>query len=452
MTEMSEELSGKKRLAGGYRHALTAADVFFGAFVILMVAIAAISWLRGDAPLTDLLMMVAFLFVNIVLSEISRRSGRPDRIEHVRMVVGGIVTTAGYLIVRGPLAPWWPGFMVLSLGGAIGFGLLRQKPHWGRIAVAYYLSLFVGAELYQPKVDNGYAFALQIGIVATIGLMFAEIMSLLGKTLQQEYAQGLKLKEARDALFSEMEVAQDIQTLLLPKAPKLTDAEVAGRMLTATEVGGDYYDVIESRHGRTLLAIGDVSGHGVTSGLTMMMARTALIGAIESRPEASLYETYRVLNSCVRESLERMGLAMYMTFGLFEYHGHGRYTAVGRHLPVLIYRQNSKTIEEVELKGYWLGVVDELPAKDFEETQIELQHGDLLFLYTDGIVEHAGADGEMFGDERLHDAIVEYAPQGSNAVIEGVVAALKAYSPMQDDDVTMLVVSYTGAAQAGAAA
>ena len=294
-----ETAQGVKRLAGGYTRALWAADVFFGGFVILMVLIAGVGWLRGDAPPRDLVAMVVFLIVNIAVGEVSRRINRPMLAELIRHVVGGIVLPIIFLVVSGPLAPWWPGFLVLGLGASIGAGLLTQKPKLARLAVMYYLALFALATFLRREPVDLYRFVLHLGVIAMAGLMFAEVMALLGRALQQEYEASRDLAAARDALFAEVEVAQEIQTLLLPRKPTLAGHEVVGRMVTATEVGGDYYDVIESSSGRTLLAIGDVSGHGVASGLTMMMARTSLVGALEATPDATLGELYQVLNRCV---------------------------------------------------------------------------------------------------------------------------------------------------------
>jgi serine phosphatase RsbU (regulator of sigma subunit) len=267
----------------------------------------------------------------------------------------------------------------------------------------------------------------------------------------------LELRSARDALFAEMEVAQEIQTLLLPKEHELDGNSVSGLMVPASEVGGDYYDVIVSDSGRTFVAIGDVSGHGVTSGLTMMMARASLLGALAADPNASLEALYRILNRCLRQNLERMELNLYMTFALFEYVGQGRFEGVGRHLPVLVYRQASAQVEEIDLEGMWLGVLPDLPAKLLPRVRIELGAGDVLFLYTDGIIEHPcdrperadrtsdrAGDRGMFGFDRLKDALRRSAPNDTRSVISTVMKELTSYGKTQDDDVTMLVVKYTG--------
>jgi serine phosphatase RsbU (regulator of sigma subunit) len=253
----------------------------------------------------------------------------------------------------------------------------------------------------------------------------------------------LELRGARDALFAEMEVAQEIQTLLLPKEHELDGNIVSGLMVPASEVGGDYYDVIVSDSGRTFIAIGDVSGHGVTSGLTMMMARASLLGALAADPNAPLEALYRILNRCLRQNLERMELNLYMTFALFEYVGPGQFDGVGRHLPALIYRKDKRDVDEIDLDGMWLGVLPDLPPKLLPRVRITLAAGDVLFLYTDGIVEHEGERG-MFGFDRLKDTLRRSAHEDARTVISTVMKELTTHGKTQDDDVTMLVVKYTG--------
>lgn len=253
----------------------------------------------------------------------------------------------------------------------------------------------------------------------------------------------IELRGARDALFAEMEVAQKIQTLLLPREPGLPGYVLSGQMTPASEVGGDYYDVIETEAGRRLIAVGDVSGHGVTTGLTMMMVRASLVSTLESRADATLAELYMAMNRCLCRNLERMNLRLYMTFALLEHDGGGKFRVVGAHLPALIYRAAKGVVEEVEIAGVWLGVIDQVTPDLVPETDIELGKGDTMLLLTDGVVEHDGADG-MFGFERVHAELAAQAEHGPAQVIEGLTAKLAAHGETQDDDMTMLALKYMG--------
>ncbi|HEX2687124.1 MAG TPA: SpoIIE family protein phosphatase [Kofleriaceae bacterium] len=253
----------------------------------------------------------------------------------------------------------------------------------------------------------------------------------------------IELRGARDALFAEVEVAHKIQTLLLPRKPALPGFLISGRMTPATEVGGDYYDVIETEHGRRLVAIGDVSGHGVTTGLTMMMVRTSLVSALESLGDATLSELYAVMNRSLCRNLERMNLRLYMTFALIEHDGGGRFRMVGAHLPAVIYRAATQSIEEIELTGVWLGVISEIAPARAPEIQFELAQGDTLLLLTDGVIEHTGPSG-MFGFSRVHAVLAANADHGPAQVIEALTAQLAAHGGTQDDDITLLAMKYVG--------
>ncbi|HET6612889.1 MAG TPA: SpoIIE family protein phosphatase [Kofleriaceae bacterium] len=398
---------------------------------------------RGDMNYRAPLAILGFVVANIILSQLSFRATRPYVFEVARAVAGAVVAPGAYLLVSGPLSPWWPGFLIMCLGGSIVLGLITADPRWGRRLVIYYLLLLVGAMFLRDGRIDWYSLALNGGVVAMVGLLFAQIMSLLGQTLRKVHDRSVELAAARDALFAEVEVAHDIQTLLLPRDPILPGSTVRGKMLPAAEVGGDYYDVIDMHGGRKFIAIGDVSGHGVTSGLTMMMARSSLLGVLEANPDITVGEAYRVLNRALRDNLERMGASMYMTFALMESLSDGRFVGVGRHLPFMIYRAARHEVEELELEGMWLGVLDDLPGDLLHEVEIKLDHGDLLVLYTDGIIEHF-AGGEMFGFDRLKSVIRDHAKKGADHVIGGILSEVESFGNAVEDDLTLFVIDHSG--------
>lgn len=138
-----------------------------------------------------------------------------------------------------------------------------------------------------------------------------------------------------------------------------------------------------------------------------------------------------------------MDLRLYMTFALLEHDGGGKFRAVGAHLPALIYRAARKEVEEVEIAGVWLGVIDQVTPDLVPETEITLAKGDTMLLLTDGVVEHDGPEG-MFGFERVHAELAAQAELGPAQVIEGITARLAAHGATQDDDVTMLALRYVG--------
>jgi hypothetical protein len=400
---------------------------------------------------------------------------RPDRVVLAAQIVGLAVAAVLLLllIVRaGAFRGREQVAMLILVGGVFGptgAAIVEiARTHAGDFFFSFFLIYFAFTSLFPADVKWILATSLAL-IGSTIGarvlaagnfsfdgnlarnLNYLAELTFIGVVLNRvlcrlffdERRAQIELRGARDALFAEMEVAQEIQTLLLPKEHLLDGNIVSGLMVPASEVGGDYYDVIVSDSGRTFICIGDVSGHGVTSGLTMMMARASLLGALEANPTAPLEVLYRVLNRCLRHNLERMELNLYMTFALFEHEGEGRFSAVGRHLPALVYRKASNTIEELDLEGMWLGVLPDLPPRMLPRKSVVLHPGDSLFLYTDGIVEHSSDEG-MFGFDRLKALLLATADHDAREVIATLMRALTAHSKNQDDDLTILVVKHTG--------
>ena len=247
-----------------------------------------------------------------------------------------------------------------------------------------------------------------------------------------------ELRRMSDTLFWEMQVARDIQTLLVPDEIDIPEHQVAGMMVPAVTVGGDYYDVLGAGN-RRFLAVGDVSGHGMTTGLTMMMVRASLVGSLAARPDAGLPQIYARLNDALRLNLSRMGLRLYMTFALVEVMGGGKLRAVGGHLPALIWRRATTRIEEIELAGTWLGMLDTIPLETLSVTEVTLAPGDTMLLYTDGVVERMAGD-EIYGWDRLKQVLA--AGAAPRQLVRDVLADVERFGGEQEDDMTLLAVRY----------
>ncbi len=436
----SSEISAPS-LGEGHVEPLKGLDIFMGGFCVISFLTSIVAWNLGYTSTASPISIALFLITNLLISQISFRSHAPYKVEIGRAIAGAIIAPGTFLLVDGWMTGWWPGFLIMCLGGCIILGLLTQKPFFGALLVFYYSVLFFLTAYFGNNSTSTYQLAMNIAVIAMVGLTFSQTMSLLGQSLHKEYLQRIELKKTKDALFAEMAVAQEIQTLLLPRSPTLPYALVTGKMVPATEVGGDYYDVIKTPSGRHFIAIGDVSGHGVTSGLTMMMARASLVGALESLPNANLATIYQIVNQCLMDNLERMALDLYMTFALIEYEPGGIFRSVGKHLPFFIYRRNENRIDEIELRGTWLGIIEKLPQEKLPEIEFSLREGDRLFLYTDGSVEHFNNNNsEMFGSHRLHDLILNGKSDSAATLIENILTSLRDHSPVFEDDVTFLVV------------
>jgi serine phosphatase RsbU (regulator of sigma subunit) len=257
--------------------------------------------------------------------------------------------------------------------------------------------------------------------------------------------QTAELQRALAELWSEMDLARKIQTVLVPSEPKAPGFEIAAEMRPAATVGGDYFDVFEMG-GATWFLIGDVSGHGVTAGLIMMMAQTAVRTTVETLSRHGETPTpARVLalvNGAIRANIEKIGKDQYMTVTALCVRD-GVVQHAGLHQDILVYRAATGTIEAIETNGIWLGVVDDAAPLLADET-FELHDGDAMLLYSDGIVEgRLAGTHETFGPDRLQAVFLDGMKTGTAP--SGLVATLLEESGKLDitDDVTVLVARKT---------
>ena len=274
-------------------------------------------------------------------------------------------------------------------------------------------------------------------------------IGLLGRSFNDMIA---KLRISRDELRSkerlerELEIATVIQTLLLPAQPALDGYDVAARMVPAEEVGGDFYDLHQASGG-SWVAIGDVSGHGVTPGLIMMMVQSMLSAIARQSPEVGQKytprEVLRVVNAALHDNLRtRMHDDNYMTMVLLKHMGGGKFRYAGAHESILIYRRATHQVETLPTDGTWLGLQDDI-GPFLEEHEVELEPGDAMVLYTDGITEAKNPQGVQYNLDRLRDMLIR---QGSlsmpsaQKIRDGIVDDVMTWSRTRQDDVTVMVL------------
>ena len=243
----------------------------------------------------------------------------------------------------------------------------------------------------------------------------------------------------------ELETARRIQSAILPEVPKrILDFELASIYLPATEVGGDFYDVRALGDGRLALAIGDVAGHGVSSGLVMSMARAALL--VQARFDPEVEGVVHALNRVVCESGPRL-LTTLCYLVLDPRSSRARFACAGHLWPYLVSRSGDVTA--LQSTSYPLGVRAQL---DLDVREQALQPGDVLVLTSDGLVEARRLGGEEpFGYERLEESLRRRAGSGGDRLMQGLLEDLEIFlgagrrvdlaSVEREDDLTVLVVT-----------
>jgi Na+/proline symporter len=239
-------------------------------------------------------------------------------------------------------------------------------------------------------------------------------------------------------LQRELDIAKDIQLGLLPTAvPEIPGVRLAGVCVPAKDVGGDYYDYLLQPDGRLGLVIADVSGHNVGAALLMAETRT-LIRARQGQigtPRDILAE----LNRFFYEDLSRAELFVTMFFLEFDPENRQTVYASAGHSPALLWQKAAGTCRRLDAEGLILGVRREFP---YEQESIRLAPGDVLLLYTDGVIEAANADHELFGEERLAEVLRDAHQRSPQELIELIFQRARLFSGSQtfNDDVSLVVM------------
>jgi serine phosphatase RsbU (regulator of sigma subunit) len=244
----------------------------------------------------------------------------------------------------------------------------------------------------------------------------------------------------RETIQSELRVASRIQAQLLPRSePVLPWLEVFGRMKTAKEVGGDYYDYIQTPQGEVYCAIGDVSGKGVPAGLVMVMARSILHSLLDAGAKdlrAVAVETNRLLKKDLKPG-------MFLSLLLLWCDSKTRTLKLAGcgHEKPLIYRYKKNAVERVELGGTVLGVVAD-NSKNVDLKEVVLEPGDQLLLYTDGVTESQDAASKPFTLAKLEKTLATHGRDTPAQLLDSVVAAVEkhAHGREQHDDITMIAL------------
>jgi serine phosphatase RsbU (regulator of sigma subunit) len=257
----------------------------------------------------------------------------------------------------------------------------------------------------------------------------------------RELERALELVEENVRLHKELEIGARIQTGILPTALDVPGLELAASMLTASEVGGDYYDILPRPDG-AWIGIGDVAGHGLNAGVVMLMTQSAISTLGRERPDAQPSEILCVANELVFDNVRhRLRRDEHVTLSLLRYERNGRVLFAGAHEDILVHRARSGQCERVATPGTWLGLKRDIRSVTTDH-ELMLEQGDTLVLYTDGVIEAMSASREQFGLPRLSSIVEEHARDGSAAIRDRIVAELARWSPTRADDMTIVVARH----------
>ncbi len=223
------------------------------------------------------------------------------------------------------------------------------------------------------------------------------------------------------------------QSMLATPIPCHPDLDIAAFMVTAKELGGDYYDFHLGEDGTLTIAIGDATGHGARAGL-MVSATKSLFKALGHTSD--LLKLVRQLTETLK-SLNLRGLYMHLTLGRYL---NGRLDLVVAGMPpVLVYRQASRSVKHVVLKGMPLGSFPEFP---YQRCTLRLKRGDTVLLMSDGLLELRNPEGEQLGSERVFAMFSEAATRSAQNIIDHLRKKGTAWvgKTALSDDITFVVL------------
>jgi phosphoserine phosphatase RsbU/P len=254
-----------------------------------------------------------------------------------------------------------------------------------------------------------------------------------------EMAAGLK---ERDQMRQSLFLAREVQQNLLPAAnPKIKGLDIAGSSIYCDETGGDYYDFIlkdADQDAQIGIAIGDVSGHGISSALLMAAVRSSL--RQRSFLPGSAAEIISDVNRQLVADVEDSGQFVTMFYMMLDLKKkHLQYVRAG-HDPAIFYDPDTDAFKELGGTGMALGVDKNWNVK--AHTISALKNGDIIFLSTDGIWEARNLDGEMFGKEPIYDIIRNNSSSSANEILNAMTESLKSFQKGAkiEDDITLVII------------
>ena len=243
----------------------------------------------------------------------------------------------------------------------------------------------------------------------------------------------------KERLARELEIAARIQISILPRKLDGENLEMSARMITASEVGGDYYDVLTVDDG-CWIAIGDVSGHGLTSGLVMMMVQTAVASLVRSQPDTSPREVLRTINRVLHENIHgRLEAQRHMTLSLMRYRRDGTIVVAGAHMDAVVWRSATRAVELLPTPGTFIGISEDIDWVNVETTW-RIDPGDVFVLLSDGVTEAEDSGGQPFGYEGVSALLERHATEPVEAIRDSLFEAVLRHSPVLADDATLLAM------------
>jgi serine phosphatase RsbU (regulator of sigma subunit) len=246
--------------------------------------------------------------------------------------------------------------------------------------------------------------------------------------------------EIRERHRQEMALARSIQTSVLPRTFELPGFDISAVMMPAEEVGGDFYE-FRPVDGGAWIGVGDVTGHGVTSGLIMMMAQSMFtILCEQSNGHVTPAKFVTLLNRAMYYNLRsRLAQDRFMTLVVAKIDREGKMVFAGAHTDLLIYRAATRNVERIPTDGLWVGITDDIAHVTADST-VTLARGDVALFHTDGVTEARNSAGECFDLDRLTNQLRDLHDAPASDIVTRIAHSAWSWAGTPKDDVSLLAV------------
>lgn len=303
-----------------------------------------------------------------------------------------------------------PGEYVFQVTGSNNDGLWNEKPAEVQVSV------------FPPPWATWWAYAIYFILIST-GIYY--------------YLQYVKERDKREneelRKTEELELARQFQLDLLPSyIPRLPEYEIAAKIDTATEVGGDYYDFFEQDDGSIYLVTGDATGHGMTAGMMVSITKAGLHGI--SQPDTK--DIMNQLNTVIK-NIDLGQNRMALNIGHLK-NGSVEFSSAGMP-PLYMYNSKEKKLKEILQVGLPLG---SLKAEDYKSDVYDFNSGDVMIFLSDGLPEATNIKGEMLGYEAVYKCMLDNIEQDPQTLLSTLSKLGTDWirGTQLDDDITLMIV------------
>jgi serine phosphatase RsbU (regulator of sigma subunit)/pSer/pThr/pTyr-binding forkhead associated (FHA) protein len=254
--------------------------------------------------------------------------------------------------------------------------------------------------------------------------------------IRVENARLMEEQIERERLEQELQLASEIQQRFQPThAPQVAGYEMQGISFPCYEIGGDYYDFIKREDGRLIITLGDVSGKGTAAALLMSSLHAAVHAQAASHH--SLVETISAVNNYLADNTPTNRFVTLFYAELDPLSGSLSFINAGHNPPLIVHAAG--TTENLASGGLPLGI---RPNAEYKEGRTQLQHSDVLVIYSDGVSEAVSPQGEEFGTHRLYEVVSRNMEASAAGIRDRIEAALTkwAQGTPASDDITLVIV------------